>query len=163
MILPEKETLPIIKPATINESEPTCPTLCSYSVNPIKAAQAPPIPLNIDTSSGIFVICTFLAVNQPITVPIAIPPKINAIFNPSREVSTIPSSVTLLYKNIVARMATTIPNAAIKFPLRADFGLPIIFKPKIKVTEPIKYDISNKPKPLFIITIPLFLILISKH
>ena len=44
----------------------------------IKAAQAPPIPLNILTISGIAVIFTFFAAKVPITEPMAIPPNIQA-------------------------------------------------------------------------------------
>ena len=44
----------------------------------IKAAQAPPIPLNKLTISGIAVILTLLAIKNPTTVPITNPPKIHA-------------------------------------------------------------------------------------
>jgi hypothetical protein len=36
---------------------------------------------------------------------------------------------------MVPKMAITIPNAAIKFPLRALAGLPSIFKPRINVVD----------------------------
>ena len=132
MILPENETLPITKPAIINDKAPVLPRLCSNSVNPIKAAQAPPIPLNIETNSGILVICTRLAVSQPINVPISKDANRIPILSPSLVVCSV------LYKNKVAATAMAIPTAPSILPFRADFGLPIIFKPMIKVIEPIK-------------------------
>ena len=43
-----------------------------------------------------------------------------------------------LYKNIVARIAKTIPPAATRFPLRALSGCDSILSPKIKVMEPMR-------------------------
>jgi hypothetical protein len=39
---------------------------------------------------------------------------------------------------MVPKMATVIPAAPIKFPLRAVLGFPIIFKPMTNVNEAIK-------------------------
>jgi hypothetical protein len=43
-----------------------------------------------------------------------------------------------VYKNMVAKMANPIPNAAIKLPLRAVVGLPKNFSPNINVTDAIR-------------------------
>ena len=85
MIEPENEIEPIIIPATIVARLSVLPAFASYSIKPIRAAHAPPIPLNKETNSGILVISTRLAVSQPPIVPIAIPPKIqiNLVLNPS--------------------------------------------------------------------------------
>ena len=91
IILPEKETLPIINPETmvnmvfmLGAAVASC--RWENSINEIKPAQAPPIPLNKETISGIFVILTFLAATAPITVPMMIPPTIRMIFIGSKEV-----------------------------------------------------------------------------
>ena len=42
-------------------------------------------------------------------------------------------------------MATTIPAAANKFPFLAVAGFESIFNPKIKVTEPMRYNIVSSP------------------
>ena len=73
-ILPVKEMVPIIKPATIgtyrpnSTASPTC-FKCVHSIMEINAAAKPPIPLKMDTISGIAVIWTLLAIKVPTIVP----------------------------------------------------------------------------------------------
>ncbi len=84
IILPANETLPITKPKNItNACQFSIPYLAinslliyGNSINEIKAAAAPPIPLKKETSSGIFVILTLRATTQPNAVPKAIAVKI---------------------------------------------------------------------------------------
>ena len=79
-----KETLPMIIPAMIMPMRVVSPTLWSNSSREISAAQAPPIPLKRETSSGIAVILTRLAVIQPMTVPRSSPPNMRKSFIESR-------------------------------------------------------------------------------
>ena len=69
---------PIIIPETIVKDWVALVTFLPYSTRPISAALAPPKPLNKETNSGIFVISTFMAINQPMMDPIriAIPTRI---------------------------------------------------------------------------------------
>ena len=95
----------------------------------INAAQAPPIPLNRLTISGIAVIITFFAANIPTTPPISKAPNIHPKLCKCAPVSTF------WYKKIVPIIAADIPDAAIKFPFRAEAGLESIFNPIINVTD----------------------------
>ena len=76
--LPEKVIAPITIADKIVATIVALVVLISEFPNstiPIKAALAPPNPLNNDTNSGIFVISTLIAMNQPMIAPnkIAIP------------------------------------------------------------------------------------------
>ena len=86
------------------------------------AEALPPKPLKIATICGIWVISTFRAKVAPITDPIIIPTSI------------IWRSI-LPYDNRVASIAISMPEAAIKFPLRAVLGWLNFFIPRINNTE----------------------------
>ena len=79
--LPEKVTVPIKHEITILSPSPWVESIfrdCSRrsSAPATSAEAAPPKPLNIPTSSGISVICTFLASQKPTEVPVIIPMSI---------------------------------------------------------------------------------------
>ena len=111
--LPNAIKLPENVKVPINTLIHTIKNLLSGEVRNVEDATnadaPPPNPLKIATICGISVIWIRVANNAPI-----LPPMINPI--------AINSKSSFPEENSVAAIATNIPIAAIKFPLRAVFG-----------------------------------------
>ena len=127
--LPENVIAPIIIPETMVVACILSPTFLLNSTNPIRAALAPPKPLNKETNSGIFVILTLTAIQPPIAEPV----------NRAKPMSMyIEIGIWRSCIKIVAAMAIAIPEAAIKFPFFAVAGCPNFFSPRIKAIVAIR-------------------------